>query len=264
MLAVAGTIFLSLAQTPLYVDIYPMYILLLLSVSLFLLVSLSYFLQDVRYLQQLSRNETLEREQAISRSLLTSLRTFRHNTINMLYGFEGAILSGDAEGIRNYYREMTERCALVNNENIVALERIPNPAFSALLLRAVERARQENLPINLYVQSDIRFSRAMPDSDLCEIAGVLLDNAVEAAMQAEVRHVSVVLRNVDNAMELMIKNTYAGHVTEALLLSGASTKPGHSDHGLKSCQELLARRKKAFMNLQVSGQYVSAQLLVHF
>ena len=215
-------------------------------------------------MQQLRRNETLEQQQAMIGSLLTSLRSFRHNTVNMLYGFEGAILSGDTGTIKSYYREMTEKCALVNNENIVALERIANPAVSALLLRAVERARQETLPIQLYVQNGLRIGKGLSDSDLCEVMGVLLDNAIEAASQAKVKLVTVEMRNIDNAMELIVKNTYAGTVSEAQLLNGAtSTKPGHSGHGLQSVRDILARNRKAFLNLHVSSQYVSMQLFVN-
>ncbi len=239
------------------------YVRITITACLLLIVSISYLLQDRRYLQQLSRNETLEQQQIINASLLTSLRAFRHNMVNMLYGFEGAILSGDTGNIKSYYHEMTEKCALVNNENIVALERVVNSSVNALLLQAVERARQECLPINLYVHSGLRFSHALSDSDLCEVIGVLLDNALEAATCAEVRYVSVEMRNLEDTMEIIIKNTYAGEVTEAQLQGKTiSTKPGHSGCGLRSVREILARNSKAFLNMWVSGQYVFAQLII--
>ena len=251
-------------RSGLFIEMFFSYIILMVFSCVFMGICLSYFVQDVRYLQQLRRNETLEQQQAMNASLLTSLRSSRPNTVNMLYGFEGAILSGDTGTIRQYYREMTEKCALVNNENIVALERIANPAVSALLLRSVEHARQESLPMNLYVQGGLRFSRTMPDSDLCEVLGVLLDNALEAAVQAKVRYVSVELRNIDDALEIIVKNTYAGQVTEAQLLHPKSTtKPGHSGHGLCSVYDIRTRNKDAFINGQVGSQYVSAQLLIH-
>lgn len=264
MITVTASVMIDAIRSGLFIEMFFSYIILMVFSCVFMGICLSYFVQDVRYLQQLRRNETLEQQQAMNASLLTSLRSFRHNTVNMLYGFEGAILSGDTGTIRQYYREMTEKCALVNNENIVALERIANPAVSALLLRSVEHARQESLPMNLYVQGGLRFSRTMPDSDLCEVLGVLLDNAIEAAVQAKVRYVSVELRNIDDALEIIVKNTYAGQVTEAQLLHPKSTtKPGHSGHGLCSVYDILSRNKDAFINWQVGSQYVSAQLLIH-
>lgn len=222
----------------------------------------SYFIQDLRYLSQLRRNDTLERQKIVSDALLSNLRSFRHNMVNMLYGFEGAILSGDRERIVQYYQEMTQRCALVNNENIVALERIVNPSVSSVVLHALDRAREEQFPCNLYVQKDIRFNCRMADSDLCEVLGVLLDNAIEAAVQAQIQFVSIEMRNADNSLEIIVKNTYSGQVTEHALRGGKSSKKEHMGQGLRSCYEILERQKAAFLNFRISGQYVQAQLLI--
>jgi two-component system sensor histidine kinase AgrC len=183
--------------------------------------------------------------------------------VNMLYGLEGELISGDREKVTAYYNQMREKCALVNNENISALERVTNPSVSAVLLRAVDRARQLSLPINLYVQEQTLFPRTLSEADLCQVLGVLLDNAIEAANGAEERFVSVELRNVDSSLEIIVKNTYAGEVSpQALTAGGASTKEGHEGQGLKSCYHILSRRKGAFLNFWVSGQYVQAQLLL--
>jgi len=239
------------------------YILLTLCSAGLMLVALSYMLQDIRYILQLQRLNTLEQQQAISKSLLQNLRFFRHNMVNMLYGLEGVLISGDKEKVIDYYRQMREKCALVNNENIVALERIQNPSVSSMLLHAVDHARQINLPMNLYVQEKVLFPRIVGDADLCQVLGVLLDNAIEAADQAEERHVTVELRNVESSLEIIVKNTYTGEVTpEALTRGGQSTKEGHEGQGLTSCYHILSRRRGAFLNFWVTGQYVQAQLLL--
>lgn len=239
------------------------YALLSVCCAILMMIALSYLIQDIRYITQQRRLSTLEQQQAISRSLLQNLRFFRHNTINMLYGLEGVIINGDAEQIRDYYQQMREKCALVNNENIAALERITDPSVSAILLRTVDKARQLNLPLNLYVQEAVPLNCALSRSDLCQILGVLLDNALEAAAAASERFVSVELRTVDQSTELIIKNTYAGQVDPALLgQGGATTKEGHSGQGLLSCYDILRRKRGAFLNYWVTGQYVHAQLLL--
>ena len=239
------------------------YTLLTIFSACLMVIAFSYMLQDIRYILQLQRLTTLEQQQAISRSLLQNLRYFRHNMVNMLYGLEGVLISGDREKVTEYYNEMRERCALVNNENITALERVSNPSVSAVLLRGVDRARQLNLPINLYVQPEVRMSRVLSDSELCQVLGVLQDNAIEAAVTAEEQHVSIEMRNVDDGLEILVKNTYAGQVSpETLTHGGLSTKEGHEGHGLSSCYDILKRRKGAFLNFWVTGQYVQAQLLL--
>ena len=42
---------------------------------------------------------------------------------------------------------------------------------------------------------------------------------------------------------------------------GGSSKPGHSGHGLQSVREILGRSRRAYLNKQVTGKYVLAQLL---
>ncbi len=240
------------------------YILLAASVTALVAVALSYLFQDINYLVQSQRLNTLEQQQNISRGLMQNLRFFRHNTINMLYGLEGALLSDDREKIETYFAEIKEKCALINNENILALERVTNPPINALLLRAIDRARVLNLPINLYVQENISLSHTIGDADLCQLVGVLLDNALEAANEAAERYVLLELRNVDGALELIVSNTYSGTITtEQLSRGGTSTKEGHAGQGLLSCYSILSRTKNACLNFWVSGQYVRAQLLLH-
>ena len=151
----------------------------------------------------------------------------------------------------------------MNNENISALERVPNPSVSAVLLRAVDRARQLSLPINLFVSQNVVFPRTLSEADLCQVLGVLLDNAIEAADRAAERRVSAELRNVGDALEIIIRNTYAGEISpESLTAGGSPTKEGHEGQGLRSCYHILGRRRGAFLNFWVSGQYVQAQLLL--
>ncbi len=239
------------------------YPLMIFFVVLLLFVSASYMAQDIRYIMQTKRLNTLEQQQNISRSLLQNLRHFRHNMANMLYGLEGVLISGDREQVLDYYDQMREKCALVNNENIAALERIANPSVSAVLLNGVDKARQRNLPIHLYVQEAVTFGSALRDADLCQVLGVLQDNAIEAADNADERFVSIEIRNISNATEIIIKNTYSGDIDPSTLThGGASTKEGHSGHGLESCYHILSRRKGAFLNFWVTGQYVQAQLLL--
>jgi molecular chaperone DnaK (HSP70) len=87
--------------------------------------------------------------------------------------------------------------------------------------------------------------------------------ANEAADQAEERRVTVELRNVESSLEIIVKNTYAGEVTpDALTRGGQSSKEGHEGQGLSSCYHILSKRRGAFLNFWVTGQYVQAQLLL--
>lgn len=239
------------------------YVLLSLFCAALMLVIFSYLLQDLRYVMQADRLNSMKKQQNASHELIRSLRYFRHNMANTLYGLEGIILSGDAEKLAAYYAEMRQACALVNNDNTAALEQLENPALNALLLQHIDRARQLNLPFNLYVQGPLPVTHALSDAELCQILGVLLDNAIEAADQAAERSVTVEMGSPEGALEIIVKNTYSGAVSaQTLAMGGESTKPGHEGQGLKSCYHILSRRRHAHLNLWQTGQYVQAQLLL--
>ena len=64
-------------------------------------VSITYLIQDVQYLRQKRRNETLEQQKRVNDALLTNMsRIFKHNIGNMLYGLEGEILSGNVDQVQ--------------------------------------------------------------------------------------------------------------------------------------------------------------------
>lgn len=240
------------------------YTLLTICCAVLMFIVLSYLLQDIRYIMLQDRINTMKKQQQASEGLTRSLRHFRHNMVNMLYGLEGLILSGDREKLTAYYTEMRDRCALVNNDNITALEQVPSPALKSLLLRHMDRAMQLELPLNLNVQTGLTLPRTLSDNQLCEVVGVLLDNAMEAADRSEERGVLVDLGNADGGgLEVLIKNTYTGTITPGQLTrGGTSTKEGHSGQGLASCYHILSRKRGAFLNFWVTEQYVQAQLFL--
>ena len=240
------------------------YTLLAICCAVLMFIAFSYMLQDIRYIMQQDRINAMKKQQQVSENLTRSLRHFRHNMVNLLYGLEGLILSGDREKLTAYYSEMRDRCALVNNDNIAALEQLPSPALKSLLLRHMDRAMQLELPLNLNVQDALTLPRTLSDNQLCQVLGVLLDNAIEAAHHSAERSVLVELGNADGGgLEVLIKNTYTGEVTPGQLTRGGnSTKEGHSGQGLASCYHILSHKRGAFLNFWVTEQYVQAQLFV--
>ena len=100
---------------------------LLTIIMLLILVCLSYLIQDFRYLKMRKNNDTLERQKRITDTLISNTRQFRHNILNMIYGFEGALLNDLPEASRAYYQHLVSKCALINHENIAALHQLDHP-----------------------------------------------------------------------------------------------------------------------------------------
>lgn len=222
-------------------------------------VSATYIVQDLRFIALKSQNQTLLQQQKINNALLSEMRTFRHNIGNMLYGFEGAAITGNVEEIRDYYQQMSRRCAMINNENIYSLQKIPDPAVSTLLLGKLDRARDLHIPFTINLADGLIW-KGIRSSDLCEALGVLADNAIEAAQESEAPHVSVYISNVGGGMELMVSNTFPGERVD--LRPGRSGKKAHEGLGLQSVNKIVKRYRSLTFNQYQAGRFVQSMLLI--
>lgn len=237
-----------------YTEMFGYYPLLLVM----LLISVHYFVQDICYLRQLHHHNDLEQQQRVDDALLKNIRVFRHNISNMLFGFGGLLLSGRTNEIQAYYDEMVQRCRLIHNENIVMLQNLTSPALTGLILHQIDTANQQEIPIDIYIQKGVHRC-GLSDAQLCQVIGVLLDNAREAAQESETPYMALEMRNIGHSFEVIVRNTFCLPPPENFQ---HSTKIGHEGIGLQSVRDILKRNAHAHLNLRVEGQYVIAQLII--
>ncbi len=226
-------------------------------------LSAVYVFQDYQLFTIARRNESLASQQRIYDALLAETRAFRHNIANMLCGFEGALMTGKLDEIEAYYAEMAAKCARINNENIVALERIPRPAVAAMLLQKLGAAADESLPVYMLASPSLAW-KGLPDSDMLQVLGVLIDNAMEAARGARSPYVAIEFDNVGDAMEIAVRNTYDPEACDLSFLSGEarSNKPAHEGVGLEGARALMRKYPSAALNQIKRGRYIESLLLI--
>ncbi len=234
--------------------ILPVFVLILV----LLLIGATYILQDLRSYRQLQENKALLYQQSLQSAMLQDTRVFRHNVSNMLYGFQGVLLSGDVKDIQEYYQSMAEACQMVNNENVIALKRIPSHAVSTLVLNKISVANQQHIPCYLIVAEEVEWPR-VKDTDMTQVLGVLLDNALEAAAQSRAPHVSMDVRMEKGAFSITIRNTYAGE-PPVFMKHMVSSKTGHEGLGLRSVRKILEKHPNVLFNIYTRGRYVEAVL----
>lgn len=86
--------------------------------------------------------------------------------------------------------------------------------------------------------------------------GILLDNALEAAVESQNKVIDIMVYQDDSQIEFLIKNTYqdARLALDQLQQKGYSTKAGHPGFGLNTVEEF----KQKYTNLFVQYQRVDA------
>lgn len=228
-----------------------------LSSFIALIISITYIVQDVRYVHQKRQNSALLEQKKIQDAMLQDTRIFRHNIANILYGFQGTMMTGNTDSIRQYYEQMASTCRIINNENVLALQRIPSIPVHSLLMEKIKSANEQKIPFYVYTDENLIW-RGFRDSEMCEVLGVLVDNALEATKDSAAPLVTLELHNAENDMEVVVRNTCRNieHVFEP------SSKPGHEGLGLTSLRGILARHTNALFNLFTQGRFVEAHLLM--
>lgn len=231
--------------------------LILVSLLLF------YLWQSIQQYRLYVNNQSLQTRNDAYQRVLTSMREFRHNVSNMIYGFEGVIMTGDVESIQKYYKELARKCLLTNNENVVALNNIRDGALVSLLLRKMDRSTEEEIPLYLNVEPGFTFG-SLPSVHLVEVLGNLLDNAIEAASTSEAPRVNVWMSKTQKYSEIIISNTYSEQSNLSFLTGDAvSSKPEHEATGLSSARRILAKYPEVNFNQYVQGRYIETSLSIN-
>ena len=232
----------------------------ILAYMLGVVLLLFYGFQDIQQYKLHQSNQTLLDKNIAYQRVIDSTREFRHNIANMIYGLEGIILTRDMEKIERYYAELSHRCAQINNENAVALNRLTDASLTALILRKLDIAEEKQILFYLNVDSGFSFD-ILPSHRLCEAMGNLLDNALEAAQQSTSPQVNLMLRSTPEYNEILLDNTYS-EASDLSFLSGdaKSSKEGHQAIGISSVRKILAKYPYACFNTYVQGRYIEASL----
>lgn len=218
----------------------------------------SYLMQDFRYLYLYHQNRELKQQQDMQNALLHRSRMFHHNLANILCGLQGTIHRRDFDAIDEYCLDIVKRCQMINNENVQALRQIPRPAVSLLVQQKILDANEAGVPFYVYIDDDLSW-RGWRDADMCQLMGVLLDNAREAAMVSDAPYISLELHNLHNGMELVVRNTWGEQQEKPQ--PTVDTVPSRG-LGLPSIQALLSRYPRTTFSLYHRERYVEAHLIL--
>lgn len=233
----------------------------LIAASILFLV-INFVTVHARYRRQLQYSNSLVKQQEMYEALIADQRSYRHNLTNMLYGLEGQLLSGNIAEIRAYHSELITKYQLINNENLVSVQRIPVPSVKSLLLRHIELSQKSGVPFYLVCEK-LESWCGMKESDLCAVMGILLDNAREAAQGATAPVIRAEIRNMEDMLEIVIRNSYVeAPDLSAMGQDGFSTKGDGHGVGLSSVRRLLHKYKRTYFCISLQGQYVVQQMLL--
>ncbi|KXT84140.1 Histidine kinase of the competence regulon ComD [Streptococcus sp. DD11] len=188
--------------------------------------------------------------------LYSELRSFRHDYINILRSLRLGIENRDLPAIERVYNDVLKDSGQPLNQpkfDLGRLVNIRNDALKSILSAKFLEAQSKQIVAELEVPQPIE-----PENvellDLITIVSILVDNAIEAALEAENPRISIAFLEQDDRQVLIIENTTKDFLvnTTNIFEKGVSSKGENRGIGLNNIQNILQRYKN--ISLQTVSQ----------
>lgn len=177
------------------------------------------------YEQQLELCERHQQEREVS---MLQLRDAKHNMKNNLVSIHAYAENGEYDKMINFIDELMEEGGI----NISAITNSGNIVIDSLF--GYWHLAAEKHGIDFSVEISVPVEMPFKGADICLILGNLLENAVEAAQNADQKkYIKVSMKYDDkNNLRLFVMNSYSGNLMKTKDKRLKSTKPDSGNHGV--------------------------------
>lgn len=265
LLLAITSIIVQFLITGFYLDKLPIYIVVFSNISL-----IAYFLLSIYSLTKTTQLEitslNLEQEKEANRILKASqdeLHGFRHDFSNIMCTIGGYVLVSDMDGLKKYYSQIQKDITKINNLSALNPDRINNPAVFVLISSKYSKALELGIEMNINVFLNLN-TLNMKIYEFTRVLGILLDNAIEAAKECDVKTINLEIRKDSsrNRQILLIENTYKNKDidTEKIYDKNFSTKKGNSGLGLWEVRKILKRNTNLNLYTTKNQEFFRQQL----
>ena len=187
----------------------------------------------------IAQQQLYERDlEAIQREV----RAFRHDYKNLLAGLSEQAGKGELDELRASLSQLDAGFDQHIGERIQASVHLGNvrvPQVRSLLLSKLAAMREKKIDCRLEALYPVE-RIGMDPWDFTRCLGILLDNAAEAALEAETPWVEIVLLSQKDRLSLRVSNPYNGTIDpDRIWAEGFSTKGERRGLGLPSYQRIL-------------------------
>lgn len=141
--------------------------------------------------------------------LYTEMRVFRHDYINILSSMLGYIENRDIDGLESYFKNKIiplGKGIESNNFKIGLLKNVKILELKGILSSKLIRAQELGIDVFIDVMESIEMID-MEIIDLCRVIGILIDNAVDAALTCTNPSLKVALVNKNKSIVIAIINS---------------------------------------------------------
>lgn len=214
--------------------------------------------QEETILQQQAHMELLE-------ELQQEIRAFRHDFTNLFSGLALQAQEGDLAGIQDFMRKTSSYFDDKLGSEIAQMDCLNNIGLyplRSLLATKLAKMRQMRMKAVLEVMYPVKDHPGMDTEDLLRAAGILLDNAIEAAPDQD-GLVRIVLLQEEKQLFLAVANNYSSKPDMAALnRKGYTTKGRGHGTGLSSYRKIISRYRGCAMRTYLKDSMFVQELFI--
>lgn len=191
-------------------------------------------------------------------SLYNEIRGFRHDYAGMMVSMQTAIDSKDLQEIDRIYNEVFVKAnhkLRSDKYTYFDLNNLEDSALRSVIAQSIANARVHDIEYTLEVK-DIISPLAMELLDLVRVMSVLLNNAVEGALESYRKQMEVAVIKLDSEILIVIQNSRKNRSIkpEEIFNIGYSTKGINRGIGLNNVKEILEKYDDVILETEIDDE----------
>lgn len=249
-------------------------IALAISITYFLIILLimrlctTYFKNSDQVVTLTDQLQNLEEYTSELEVMYDDLRRFRHDYKNILYSLDSSLETNNLD----HAKHLLSQLASSNTTDIKipisilnALQNVLDPEIKSIIYGKMSKAIENNLHPRLEVIRPIRLTETLKSFDAVRILAILLDNAINGALQSEEKNLSCSIFENENAQFIIIGNsTFEDKIDLNKMDQDASSVNLLSQHhlGLRNLQIILGQYPNAARDRSANHHWFEQRIIV--
>ena len=198
--------------------------------------------------------------------LYDNVRGFKHDFDNIINCIGGYIKSDDMDGLKKYFSKFEKDSNNLKKIGFLNPNTINNPAIYNLITSKYEKAKSYNIDFNLDIFLDFN-NINMSIYEFSRILGILLDNAIEAAKDCEIKIINASVREAvkQNVQIISIENSYSNNKIDKnkIFQKGISTKENHSGLGLWEVNKIVNHNENVILKTIITEDFFKQEIQIY-
>ena len=222
------------------------------------------------YLEQIqteAKQKAMQDLQDYTRNLeamYNSLRSFKHDYVNILLSLSGYIEDGDMDRLKDFFESKifpTKNLITGEDYKLNQLSNISVLEIKSLLSAKMIYAHESGIDITIDIPGKVE-SFLIDTVDLARILGNFLDNAIEATLETEQPQIGLNIIQNKTGVSIIIRNRFRdnGLMLHKLKQKGFSTKIGHQGIGLWNAQKIISSYDNVLLETTMKCDYFTQHI----